>query len=98
MATKAELESQLAELVRQTEAPHIFDPQQHKDETRAKIALFVVKAYFYLIGAVLIGVPLYNLKVDAEHILSVETLVSTLASATSGIFGFVVGYYFKGTE
>lgn len=102
MSTKVELEAKLAQLETQIEGTS-FNAQKHKDETRSTIALFVVKWYFYLMGIILVGSPVFNLFVghvqgDMQLILSVKDLISTLSGATSGIFGFVIGYYFKGTE
>jgi len=99
MATKIELEKQLKEVEQEIlSSRRNFDPKKHKDETRAKIALFVVRAFFILIGIVLIGVPLYNLFVNDTRMLSVVDLISMLSGVISAPFGFVVGYYFKGTE
>jgi hypothetical protein len=75
-----------------------FDPIRHKDETRSTIALTFTKWYFGLILMVLIGVPVYNLFVEGEQILNVEDVLSTLTAAIGVPFGFVVGYYFKGSE
>ncbi|MEN9338173.1 MAG: hypothetical protein RIQ41_487 [Candidatus Parcubacteria bacterium] len=99
MATKTELETQLGDLQKKVEASS-FNPRKHKDETRSKIALFVVRWYFYLMAVILVGAPVYNwfMQNTPDLVLSVKDLVSTLSGATSGIFGFVVGYYFKGTE
>ncbi len=100
MATKAELEEQLNKLSDVVGSLHTpFNPQKHKDETRSKIALFVTQWYFYLTALILVGVPFYNYLVPTTaNAFSVKDMLSAFSGATSGIFGFIVGYYFKGSE
>jgi hypothetical protein len=98
MTTKADLELQIAQLTEANKKADMYHPQQHKDETRSEIALFVVHSFFYLIGIVLIGVPIYNQFAYPDIRLSVVDIVTVLAGVISGPFGFVVGYYFKGSE
>jgi Na+-driven multidrug efflux pump len=99
MSRILDLEQKIADITEAQLKSAQYDPKKHKDETRSTIALFVVKSYFYLMGLILIGTPLYNLFVkDPALYLSVKDIISVLAASTSGIFGFVVGYYFKGTE
>lgn len=78
--------------------PQKFDPKQHKDQTRSTIAKIFTWAYFVLIGVALIGVPIYDLFVEGEKILSLKDTLLVISSVIGGPFGFVVGYYFKGTE
>lgn len=100
--TKAQLQEELGNLRTDFESSKEkpFDPLEHKDKTRSTIALYVVKAYFILIGIVLVGVPIYNIAITGSTIdsLSVKDILSMLSGIISGPFGFVVGYYFKGTE
>jgi hypothetical protein len=99
MSRLLDLEQRVSEITEAQQKSAQFDHKKHKDETRSQIALFVVRSYFYLMGTILVGVPVYNLFVyDPNLYLSVKDLISVLAGAMSGIFGFVVGYYFKGTE
>lgn len=98
MAIKPELAKRI-EIIEKAINDSKFDPKEHKDKTRSTIALFVVKGYFYLIGIVLVGIPIYNLYViSPDLILSIKDMISVISGSMSGIFGFVVGYYFKGTE
>lgn len=102
MSTKAELEDELKRLKGQVDSTS-FNPKKHKDETRSKIALFVVQGYFWIMAGIIFLSPVYNLfigyvKGDLSLIISIKDLISTVSGATSGIFGFVVGYYFKGSE
>lgn len=98
MATSDELERKLDELREDIERGNQYNPVKHKDETRSKIALFVVRTYFILVGIILVGIPLYNVRVRPELVLSVPDLLSTLSGILSGLVGFVVGYYFKAEE
>lgn len=96
--TTADLEEKLNKLERKVEVERKYNPVEYKDRTRSKIALFVVREYFTLVAVILIGVPIYNIFVRQELVLSVSDLLSTLSGILSGTFGFVVGYYFKGAE
>lgn len=98
MATKKEIEEKLVLLESRVKAVPSFDPKKHKDETRAKIALFVVRFYFWLIGVLLVLAPVYNYFAPATLTLDVKDLLAVLSGVISGPFGFVVGYYFKGSE
>ncbi len=74
-----------------------FDPQKHKDETRSKIALLFTRCYFGLIFLALVGVPTYNVLFQS-HALDIKDTLLVISSVIGGPFGFVVGYYFKGSE
>lgn len=81
-----------------TDKPPKFNPQQYKDETRANIALTFTWGFFVLVAVILIGVPIYNLNVEGEKILDVKDLLNAVSGVIGVPFGFVVGYYFKGSE
>lgn len=74
-----------------------FDPQKHKDETRSKIALIFTRSYFILIFITLVGIPFYNVFYPTLALDIKDTLL-VVSSIIGGPFGFVVGYYFKGSE
>ncbi|MBY0538382.1 hypothetical protein K2P47_03205 [Patescibacteria group bacterium] len=75
-----------------------YNPNEHKDRTRADIALHVVKWYFYLIGGVLFLGPIFNHVAKPEAFLDIANIITVLAGMISAPFGFVVGYYFKDSE
>jgi hypothetical protein len=74
-----------------------FNAQQHKDETRATIALYFVKGFFVMIGICLVGIPLYNLGANRAGIelLPLKDILPAISGLISGPLGFVVGHYFK---
>ena len=74
-----------------------FDPRKHKDQTRSKIALIFTWSYFILIALVVIGIPLYNIFFP-DMKLDIKDTLLVISSVIGGPFGFVVGYYFKGSE
>jgi hypothetical protein len=78
-----------------------FNPQRHKDETRAMIAKTFTCGFFIIIAIIIIGVPTYNISIQAtqpDQMLNVKDMLITVSSVIGGPFGFVVGYYFKGSE
>lgn len=75
-----------------------FAPVEYNDKVRSQIALFVVKWYFYLIGIALILGPIYNQVAQPDVRIGIENMITVLSGIISGPFGFVVGYYFKGSE
>lgn len=75
-----------------------YNPQRHKDEARATIAKIFAWGFFILVGAILVGAPIYNLFVEAERALDVKDLLNAVSGVIGVPFGFVVGYYFKGSE
>jgi len=75
-----------------------FDPQKHKDETRATIAKIFTWSFFGLLAIILIGVPIYNLFAAQERILDIKDTILVFSGVVGSPFGFVVGYYFKGSE
>lgn len=74
-----------------------FNPQQHKDETRASIALYFVKGFFLMIGITLVGIPLYNLAAKPAGVDAVplKDILPAISGLISGPLGFVIGHYFK---
>lgn len=74
-----------------------FDPIQHKDQTRATIAKIFTWGFFFLVAVTLIGAPIYNALFPTSQIDMKDILV-TISGVIGGPFGFVVGYYFKGSE
>lgn len=81
--------------------PARFNPKEHKDKIRSRIAYTFTVAYFFLIAVTLIGVPVYNywvVHVEPELILNVKDVLLVISGVISGPFGFVLGYYFKGSE
>ena len=88
----------LKKLTDKTEVPSKFDPQQHKDETRSTIALIFTVCYFSLILIVLLGTPFYNHYFKDVDPVNIKDALLAISSIVGGPFGFVVGYYFKGSE
>lgn len=85
----------------QSRRPARFNPKEHKDKTRSSIAYAFTIAYFLLIGTALVGVPIYNRWViheDPQLVLNVKDVLLVISGVISGPFGFVLGYYFKGSE
>lgn len=74
-----------------------FDPTKHKDETRSKIALIFTYGYFGLILITLVGIPIYN-AYFSSNVIEIKDTLLVVSSIVGGPFGFVVGYYFKGSE
>lgn len=79
------------------ESENKFDARKHKDQTRSQIALKFTNAYFFLITLGLVGIPIYNVLVP-EQALNIKDTLLVISSIIGGPFGFVVGYYFKGSE
>ena len=80
-----------------------FDPQEHKDKTRSKMAFTFTVGYFALLAITLIGVPAYNMVVlqitgASDLALQLQDILLAISGIASGPIGFVVGYYFKGSE
>ena len=80
-----------------------FNPKEHKDKTRSKIALHFTRYFFGLIAIALVGIPIYNLWVQncedcIKNYLDIKETLLALSGIISAPFGFVVGYYFKGSE
>ena len=79
------------------QATPTFNPQEHNDKTRSKIALLFVRSFFFLIATVVIGIPLYNLiprPTGAEPLILKDILLA-VSGLISGPLGFVIGHYFK---
>ena len=103
--TVADLNLQLKNLESKVKtASPKFDPKEHKDKTRSRIAFTFTVGYFVLLGGSMLGVPLYNLYVlslfgeRTEMVLQIRDVLLAVSGITSGPIGFVVGYYFKGSE
>ena len=102
--TVSDLHAKLNKLSQKVEASDkSFDPQEHKDKTRSKIAFAFTVGYFSLLATTLIGVPVYNMIVlkiagTSEVTLQLQDILLAISGITSGPIGFVVGYYFKGSE
>lgn len=60
-------------LKRSESKPVQFDPQEHKDKTRSKIALYFTIGYFALMSLVLVGIPVHNILIDTQQ-LSLEDI------------------------
>ena len=103
--TISDLDTQLKALDTkiQIAAEKPFDPKEHKDKTRSKIAFAFTIGYFILLGVSLVGVPIYNLVVFAyqgssDMTIQLRDVLLAVSGISSGPIGFVVGYYFKGSE
>lgn len=75
-----------------------FNPQRHKDETRAMIAKTFTCGFFIIVAIILVGIPIYNLYAPSQNVMDVKDMLIAVSSVIGGPFGFVVGYYFKGSE
>ena len=87
-----EVQSEKAELLK--------TGQQKDDDTRQKVARFFVRAYFVLLGLILISVPAYNWLVyrgtqDGALLLSLKDTVLTYSAVVGPTMGLVVAYYFE---
>lgn len=102
--TVSDLNTRLSELSQKVEASNkTFNPQEHKDKTRSKIAFAFTIGYFALLMVTLVGVPSYNLIVlkvtgSFDAALQLQDVLLAISGISSGPIGFVVGYYFKGSE
>ena len=74
-----------------------YNPQEHNDKTRSTIALYFVKGFFWITGAVLLLVPIYNIFVyyKGGELLSLRDILLSISGTISGPLGFVIGHYFK---
>ena len=60
--------------------------------------------YFVLLGVSLVGVPIYNIFVfrylgeNSQMVMQLRDVLLAVSGISSGPIGFVVGYYFKGSE
>lgn len=85
-----------------SKADHIFNPREHKDKTRSKIALIFVCCFFALLIFTFIFVIIYNGWIIRNNILldplNPKDLLLVITGAIGTPLGFVVGYYFKGEE
>jgi hypothetical protein len=84
----------------ETETQPKFDPQKHKDTIRGYIAMTFTISFFALVVIILIGLPIYNILVKdcPQKILDLKDTLVIISSVVGGPFGFVIGYYFKGSE
>lgn len=72
-----------------------FDPEEHKDKTRSHIAKLFSWGYLIIIAVAMIGAPIYN--IWAKEVVEPRDLLITLSSVIGSPFGFIIGYYFKGS-
>lgn len=82
-----------------------YNPIEHRDKTRSKVAFWFTIGYFALLGVTLVGAPMYNAVLmvhygitDPSLLLPIKDVLLTIAGIVGGPIGFVVGYYFKGSE
>ena len=93
---RIELEKRLAD----TQNKINFDPIEHNDRTKSKIATTFVNYYFWIIiGTILVGL-LHNLIIffmtkDGSLTLSIKDLLLIITTAIGSPLGFIIGYYFK---
>lgn len=64
-------------------------------KSRAKIAFVFSIAFVSITGAIIIGVPIYNIFVPEGKMISIPELLSSFSSLFGTTLGFVLGYYFK---
>lgn len=88
---------------RLSEKARKYNPGEHKDKTRSRIALIFVWGYIGLIGGIFVLSLAYNLLLifynkPQEYLLNPKDIVLLVTSAVGTSVGFVVGYYFKGEE
>ena len=73
-----------------------FDHLEHTDKSRKHIAYVFVYGYIFLVGLIVIGVPLYNwLALHRTDGLELDKTLSQVGALIGSPLGFVVGYYFK---
>lgn len=89
-------------LTNQKSQAEVFNPIKERGQTRSKIALIFVRWYFYLLGASLAFLTIYNfLMITAnktDQILNPKDILLIITSAIGSPLGFVVGYYFKESD
>lgn len=100
-----EAQSPIEKLSSKFEKASKYNPTEHKDKTRSKVAFWFTIGYFALLAVALVGSPLYNAILlinygvtNPEVLLPVKDVLLTIAGIVGGPIGFVVGYYFKGSE
>lgn len=98
----ADLKKMLDDVLDRQKTVPSFNPKEHKDKTRSKIALVFTYGYFITIAICLVGVPLYNAIIGNFKLntppLDLKDTILVIGSTLGSTFGFVLGYYFKGTE
>lgn len=94
-----DLQSKLETLEAQLNAKQPkFDAKKHKDETRARIALWFTGGFFILLGTILILTPIYNIFLSPNNVIPLKDILLVFSGVIGSPFGFVIGYYFKGSE
>ncbi len=83
--------------------PARYNPKEHIDHQRARIANVFVWGFFILIGLVVILIPTYNYLIyntikNNELLIDLKDILSIIGSIVGSSLGFVIGYYFKSGE
>ena len=93
------LESQrlLKQLLQKFEQPRPkYDPIEHNDKTRSRIATFLTYSYVGMIFFVIIGIPVYNAHLPSGYSpMDIKDALLAVTGVFGGIYGFVIGHYFK---
>jgi hypothetical protein len=99
------LSRNLLELINKFNVAKEFNPREHEDKTRSSVAICFTLGYFFLLLIALVGTPVYDAILmvkygltDPSQLLQVKDVLLTVAGIIGGPIGFVVGYYFKGSE
>jgi len=105
--TKTEINKEIKDLdqtaQQQQQVDELRRPQLNPNDadTRQRIALIFLVAYFSLLALLLIGIPVYNLIAfhttgnDKELQISLNDVVQTYSAIVGPTLGFVIAYYFK---
>jgi prolipoprotein diacylglyceryltransferase len=92
-----------SEEVTEREAEYVLDQRniaELEDETRDFIAKRTLSAFFWLLAIILVGAPIYNAIITANHLndnllIDLSDLLQQYGSILGPVLGFVIGYYFK---
>lgn len=94
---KSEFEAKLLLLEKESNA---FNPREHNDKTKSKIALFFVQWYFYIIIGTILAVLIYNPAIrfftgNTDSFINIKDTLLIVTSAVGSPLGFIIGHYFK---
>jgi hypothetical protein len=83
--------------------PTPFDPREHEDKTRSRLASIFVWGYFVVLSisillAIINNIVVQVYKLDPKIVIDVKDMISAISGAVGISLGFVVGYYFKSSE
>jgi hypothetical protein len=73
-----------------------FNPIEHKDKTRSRIASIFTWGFFILVSITLIGIPILTTFTGCNQPdFTIKDTMLVISGVVGGPFGFVLGHYFK---